>query len=86
RLCDEPAVAALAGAGRVYLEMERQIGERDFLAGDYSLADIAFFMAQLFGERMNARLTEAHPNLIAWRARMTRRPAVREVVGPMVAY
>ncbi|MBN8943243.1 MAG: glutathione S-transferase family protein [Rhizobiales bacterium] len=86
RLGDAPAVAALTAGGRFHAEMERQIDGRDYLAGDFSFADIAFFMAQLFGERMGARLTADHPNLIAWRARMTQRPAVRRVVGPMVAY
>lgn len=86
RLDGEAAIAALTAAGRFHAEMERQVDGRDYLAGDYSFADIAFFMAQLFGERMGARLTASHPNLIAWRARMTRRPAVRKVVGPMVAY
>lgn len=86
QLGGEPAVAALTAAGRFHAEMERQVDGRDYLAGEYSVADIAFFMAQLFGERMGARLTADHPNLIAWRARMTQRPAVRRVVGPMVAY
>jgi hypothetical protein len=32
--------------------MERTIGRHDGLAGAYSYADIAFYMAQLFGARM----------------------------------
>jgi glutathione S-transferase len=66
--------------------MERQIGDREFLAGTYSFADIAFYMALLFGERMGAPLTKDHPRLVAWRDRMTARPAVARVVGPMAAY
>ncbi|QCI69471.1 glutathione S-transferase family protein [Phreatobacter stygius] len=86
QLGEEPAIAALESAGRFHAEMERTIGANDYLSGAYSFADIAFFMAQLFGERMGARLTDAHPKLVAWRERMTRRPAVRKVAGPMVAY
>lgn len=86
RLDEEPAQAALAGAARFYRDIETRLGDRPFLAGDFSFADIAFFMAQLFGERMGAHLSEAEPQLLAWRSRMLERPAVRAVVGPMVAY
>ncbi|MCZ0733894.1 glutathione S-transferase family protein [Phreatobacter sp. AB_2022a] len=86
RLDEEPAQTALASAASFYGDMEARIADRPFLAGAYSFADIAFFMAQLFGERMGARLTDDQPKLVAWRARMLERPAVRAVVGPMVAY
>ena len=86
RLDEEPAQTALATAASFYRDMEARIADRPFLAGDYSFADIAFFMAQLFGERMGACLTDDQPKLMAWRARMLERPAVRAVVGPMVAY
>jgi glutathione S-transferase len=43
-------------------------------------------MAQLFGERMGAVLGPDSPRLIAWRDRVTARPAVARVVGPMAAY
>ena len=52
----------------------------------YSYADIAFYMAQLFGERMGAPMTDAHPNLQKWRDRMSARPAVRQVAGAMGRY
>jgi glutathione S-transferase len=84
---DEPAaVAAREAATRFYREMEGVLADREYLAGTYSFADIAFYMAQLFGARMGAPMTEATPKLLAWRDRMTARPAVRQVVGPMVAF
>jgi glutathione S-transferase len=66
--------------------MEALLGERDYLAGSYSFADIAFYMAQLFGDRMGVPMTEATPRLRRWRERMTRRAAVRAVVAPMAAF
>ena len=54
--------------------------------GPYSFADIAFYMAQLFGARMGAGMTDATPGLLAWRDRMGARPAVRQVVAPMAAF
>jgi hypothetical protein len=35
---------------------------------------------------MGAPMTDATPNLVAWRDRMTGRPAVRAVVGPMAEF
>lgn len=83
---DPAAVAAREAAARYYQEMEEVLAGREFLAGSYSFADIAFYMAQLFGARMGAPMTEATPRLLAWRDRMTSRPAVRRVVGPMAAF
>jgi len=83
---DPAAVAARASAAQFYSEMERVLGDRAQLAGAYSYADIAFYMAQLFGARMGAPMTDATPRLLQWRDRITLRPAVRQVVGPMVAF
>jgi glutathione S-transferase len=83
---DPQAIAARSAAARYYQEMEALLEDREFLAGPHSFADIAFYMAQLFAARMGAPMTEATPHLIAWRDRMTKRPAVRRVVGPMVEF
>jgi len=83
---DLAAIAARDGAARYYQEMETLLAQREFLAAVYSYADIAFCMAQLFGERMGAPLTAATPKLIEWRTRMTARPAVRKVAGAMASY
>jgi len=82
---DPAAVAARAAASAYYLEMEKLLAGREFLAGTYSFADIAFYMAQLFGARMGAPMTP-ETKLLQWRDRMTARPAVRRVVGPMAAF
>ena len=83
---DPLAVAARDAAKAACHRFEQLIGEGDYLAGAYSYADIAFFMAQLFGERMGATLGPDTPRLMAWRLRMGLRPAVRAVVGPMLQY
>ena len=43
-------------------------------------------MALLFGARMSAGITGATPQLLAWRDRMSARPAVQQVVIPMAGY
>ena len=49
-------------------------------------ADIAFDMAQFFGERMGAHLTDSTPLVLAWRDRVSQRPAVRTVLRPMIDF
>ena len=79
----EAALAAIAAANRYFVEMDVLLEGLEFLATSYSYADIAFYMAALFGERQGAPLTQATPRLLAWRDRMTQRPALRTVAGAM---
>jgi glutathione S-transferase len=85
-LAEAAALANIEAATRYYVEMDRLLSHQKWLAGDYSFADIAFYMAALFGERQGAPLTETVPNLLDWRERMTRRPAVRSVVSAMAQW
>jgi glutathione S-transferase len=81
------ATTAKTGAVAFYREMEAQLGDgRQYLAGDFSFADIAFVMAQLFGERLGAPLDRSSPRLLAWRARMMERAPVRAVIKPMAEF
>lgn len=82
----EAAVAAIGSANAIYAEMERTLAGSDWLAGNYSFADIAFYMAALFGERQGAVLGATTPRLIAWRERMGQRSPVRAVVGAMAGW
>jgi glutathione S-transferase len=80
------AVAACMACARFYEEMERALGQDDFLAGPYSFADIAFYMAYVFADRKGAVMSDATPQLLAWRDRVGARAAVRKVVGPMMDF
>ena len=46
-----------------------------FLCGDVSVADIGYFMTITFATSLGQGLTEAHPGLQAWYARVLTRPA-----------
>jgi glutathione S-transferase len=84
---DDPvAVEARAAAASFSDRMDKELGGKTWLAGGYSYADIAFYMAQLFGERMGAPLGDTHPRLKSWRENMSARPAVRRVAGAMGRY
>jgi glutathione S-transferase len=86
RLDDPAAVAAREASALYYVEMERRLAQGDYLAGSYSYADIAFYMAQLFAARMGAPMTDATPKLLAWRERLSERPAIRQVAGAMARF
>jgi glutathione S-transferase len=58
----------------------------EYLQSDFSFADIAFLMAQFFGERMGAKMSVSTPKLYAWRERMHQRNSVRKAILPMLNY
>jgi glutathione S-transferase len=80
RLVESAAQEAIAQLHRYYLEMDARLAGSDYLAGDYTYADIAFYMAQLFSARLGAPMMPATPRLLAWRDRLTARPAVNQLV------
>lgn len=82
----EAARAAIDAANSFYARMDARLATREWLADSYSYADIAFYMAALFGERQGAPLGAATPHLLAWRDRMSQRPAVRTVVKAMAQW
>jgi glutathione S-transferase len=83
---DPAAVASIEAASDYYGEMEKTLGTDAWLAKDFSFADIAFYMAALFGERRGAPITTATPRLLEWRERMSQRVAVRTVAGTMARW
>ena len=82
----EVARAEIGAASRFYVEMERRLESSEWLAGTFSFADIAFYMAALFGERQGAPLGNETPRLLAWRERMSKRQPVQTVVYAMAAW
>ena len=77
---------AQAGIEAHYLAMEPLLRDREYVAGPFSYADIALYMAQFFAARHTVPLTAQYPNLLAWRKRLLGRPAVRRVVEAMADY
>jgi glutathione S-transferase len=86
RANDPAALSSSAAAASYYDEMEKQVTSGGWLASDYSYADIAFYMASLFGERHGIPITIATPTLLDWRERMTQRTPVRTVVAAMTTW
>tara|TARA_R110000787_G_scaffold117002_9_gene227493 strand:+ start:4615 stop:5250 length:636 start_codon:yes stop_codon:yes gene_type:complete len=61
---------------RVYGVLERGLAGRDYLAGEYSIADIAAY-PWIFRWQMQEIDLAAYPNVEAWLARIAARPAVQ---------
>jgi glutathione S-transferase len=79
-------IQARAAIEAYYSTMEQQLSDRTWLGGEYSYADIAFYMAQFFAARHTVPMSAAVPRLLDWRRRMAARPAVRPVIGAMADY
>jgi len=75
----EPALLALAGREleRFLPLLDAQLSERDYLAGSYSIADIAVGCGLENCEARGVTL-DGYPQLRAWRERLRQRPAWRE--------
>jgi len=75
----EPIAFALdmlgAEAARLYGVLEKRLGEVPFVAGEYSIADMAIF-PWIQPARQGQDLTQ-YPNIDAWRERIKARPAVQ---------
>ncbi|MEA2781495.1 MAG: GSH-dependent disulfide-bond oxidoreductase [Rhodospirillaceae bacterium] len=66
-------------AGRLYGVMDRQLADRAYLAGDYSIADIAVFPWLRSWERQGVNLAD-YPNVKRWFDAIAARPAVERGV------
>jgi GST-like protein len=64
-------------AGRLYGVIDRRLGEAEYLAGDYSIADMAVFPWIRPYERQGQKL-EDFPNLKRWFQAIDARPAVKK--------
>jgi glutathione S-transferase len=79
-------IEARAGIEAYYARMDALLAGRAHLAGAFTYADIAFYMAQFFAARHTVPMDAKHVNLLAWRKRMAARPAVRVVIDRMADY
>ena len=71
-------------AGRIYHILDKRLGEQEFLAGDYSIADMATFPWIRLHERQGQDLA-GFPNLSRWFNTIARRPAVAKDMASLEA-
>ncbi len=66
-------------AGRLYGVIDRRLADRPFIAGDYSIADMAIFPWLRSWERQGVNIAD-YPNLKRWFDTIAARPAVERGV------
>jgi GSH-dependent disulfide-bond oxidoreductase len=59
---------------RLFAVLDKRLADRDFVAGDYSIADMASYPWTLAYERMGLKMAD-FPHLKAWQDRIKARPA-----------
>ena len=63
-------------AKRLYGVMDRRLKDHDYIAGDYSIADIAIFPWMRYGDRRGVDVNE-FPYVVRWFEAINARPAVQ---------
>jgi len=69
----------LAAIEHHFAALNRLLEHREYLAGPYSYADVAFYMTLYFADFLGAPFGSEVPRALAWRERMLARAAVRLV-------
>jgi GSH-dependent disulfide-bond oxidoreductase len=69
-------------ARRIYDILERRLGEVEYLAGDYSIADISTF-PWIRTRKLHRRDLKDYPNISRWYEAIKQRPGVRKGIDTM---
>jgi len=67
---------AKAKLAQHYQQLDKQLADRDYLVGDFSVADIGMFVFTNCAVLLGAPVADGLSNLNAWLDRMSARPAV----------
>lgn len=70
---------------RLYGVLERQLAGKEYVAGDYSIADMAIYPWVLLHERQQMDMAQ-FPQIAAWLARVGARPAVQRAYAKAAAF
>jgi glutathione S-transferase len=71
---------------RYFEEMDRLLADREYLVGEFSFADIAFYPAQFFARFLGQPASSDLVHLEGWRERVSARESVRTVMDAMADY
>ena len=75
--------AAVAGVRAYHAHLARLLEQREFLCGEFGVADIANFIMLSVGGLLGAPVGEETARLAAWMARVAERPAVAVEMAAM---
>lgn len=70
------AQTARDSIAKVLQMLDRELAGKEYLGGDFSLADVAFAPAMLMLSQVGVAIDGALPNVAAWKARLQSRPSI----------
>jgi glutathione S-transferase len=83
---DAARIARARGAiAEHYDGLERSVAGTAYLCGDFSIADVGYFLTVTFATSLGAPLSDAQPRLQAWYGGLLERPAVRKEMQGLLA-
>ncbi len=68
-----------------YKNLAAKLSGREFLCGDFSVADLATFMVFHYAQRLGGPPVSKHENLAPWYSRLAARPAFAKVIAEIAA-
>jgi glutathione S-transferase len=83
---EEKAAEAIGTIERFYTDVEHVLERSEYLAAEFSYADIAFFAAQFWARLVGAAPQASLSALSAWCVRIGRRQSVQKVLGRVTGY
>lgn len=63
-----------------FVRLDGFLDGREYLCGDFSIADIATYLPLAFGRSLGVQIDSRNTHLHAWRERMSERDTIREVL------
>jgi glutathione S-transferase len=76
---------AEAALDRHFQDLERKLGEKDYLCGAFGAADISVFMMVFWTMRLGGPVLDGHRALARWYQRLASRPAFARVTSEIIA-
>jgi glutathione S-transferase len=70
---------------RQYQDLERVLGGREYLCGEFGVADIGHFLTTTFATTLGAPVPPECPRLGAWYGRVGARPSAGECIAALTA-
>ena len=80
------ATEARRELARLHLELDKELSDREYLCGRFSVADIGTFIMLSTAASLGAPPAAAHAQLMGWFARVAQRPAVKRELEAMTSF
>ena len=84
---DSKKIAAAVAAILAYYDgLEAQLADREYLCGEFSVADVGHILTIMFATNLGAAPKAEHRHIAAWLARLGARPSIQREASEMMAF